>query len=79
MAGYIKKHFPKCKIIFLGRNYTKDVVALSEHVDEFISWDENKTLPKADVIVHVFPVKEIARAAKKAGIAFAAACTGRAE
>ncbi len=68
MAGYIKKHFPKSKIIFLGRNYTKDVVALSEHVDEFISWDETKTLPKADIIVHVFPVKEISSAAKKAGI-----------
>ncbi|HWY10636.1 MAG TPA: glycosyltransferase family 9 protein [Bacteroidia bacterium] len=68
MAGYIKKYFPKCRIIFLGRNYTKDVVALSEHVDEFISWDETKILPTADVIVHVFPVKEIARAATKSGI-----------
>jgi heptosyltransferase-3 len=77
MAGYIKKHFPKCKIIFLGRNYTKDVVALSEHVDEFISWDETKTLPKADVIIHVFPVKEIARAAKKAGIGLRVGTTNR--
>lgn len=77
MAGYIKKYFPKSKIIFLGRNYTKDVVALSEHVDEFISWDERKELPKADVIVHVFPVKEIAKAAKKAGIALRVGTTNR--
>lgn len=85
MAGYIKKHFPKCKIIFLGRNYTRDVVALSEHVDEFLSWDEIKDLPakeiqtklKADVIVHVFPVKEIAQAAKKAGIALRVGTTNR--
>ena len=77
MAGYIKKHFPKSKIIFLGRNYTRDVVALSEHVDEFISWDETKVLPKADVIVHVFPVKEIARAAKKAGIHLRVGTTNR--
>lgn len=77
MAGYIKKNFPKCRIIFLGRNYTKDVIALSEHVDEFISWDETKTLPKADAIIHVFPVKEIARAAKKAGIGLRVGTTNR--
>lgn len=77
MAGYIKKHFPKSKIIFLGRNYTRDVVGLSEHVDEFISWDETKVLPKADVIIHVFPVKEIASAAKKAGIGLRVGTTNR--
>ncbi len=77
MAGYIKKYFPKCKIIFLGRNYTRDVVALSEHVNEFISWDETKVLPKADVIVHVFPLKEIAQAAKKARINLRVGTTNR--
>lgn len=77
MAGYIKKFFPKSRIIFLGRNYTRDVVALSEHVDEFISWDETKELPKADVIIHVFPVKEIARAAKKARINLRVGTTNR--
>jgi ADP-heptose:LPS heptosyltransferase len=77
MAGYIKKYFPKSKIIFLGRNYTRDVVALSEHVDEFISWDEIKELPQVDVILHVFPVKEIARAAKKSGIRLRVGTTNR--
>lgn len=70
MAGYIKQHFPNCKIIFLGRNYTRDVVALSKHVNEFVSWDDvevRKNL-KADVILHVFPVKEIAKQAKQNGI-----------
>lgn len=70
MAGYIKKHFPKCKIIFLGRNYTRDVVALSEYVDEFVSWDDKEARKnlKADCIIHVFPVKEIAQQAKANGI-----------
>ena len=70
MAGYIKKHFPKCKIIFLGRNYTRDVVALSEYVDEFVSWDDTEARKnlKADCIIHVFPVKEIAQQAKTNGI-----------
>lgn len=70
MAGYIKKHYPKCKVIFLGRNYTKDVVGLSQYVDEFASWDDveaRKNL-KADVIVHVFPVNEVAQQAKQNGI-----------
>jgi ADP-heptose:LPS heptosyltransferase len=40
MAGLIKKHFPKSTIVFLGRNYTKDVIALSKHVDEFINYDD---------------------------------------
>jgi heptosyltransferase III len=77
MAGYIKKYFPSCRVIFLGRNYTRDVVALSEHIDEFISWDETKDLPKADVIIHVFPVKEIARAARRSGIGLRVGTTNR--
>ena len=77
MAGYLKKHFPNCRIIFVGRNYTRDVVALSEHVDDFISWDETHTLPKAHAIVHVFPVKKIALAAKKSEIGLRVGTTNR--
>lgn len=77
MAGYLKEYFPKCKIIFLGRNYTRDVVALSKYVDEFISWDETKVLPNADLIIHVFPVKEIASAAKETGISLRVGTTNR--
>ncbi len=77
MAGYIKKHFPKCRIIFVGKNYTRDVVALSEHVDDFISWDETHTLPRADAIVHVFPQGEIAKAAKKSKIPLRVGTTNR--
>ena len=79
LAGIIKKHLPTCKIIFLGRNYTKDVIALSQHVDEFMSYDDILKLNgaqqisaikqlQATHIVHVFPVKAIAFLAKRAGI-----------
>jgi hypothetical protein len=79
MAGLIKKYFPKSTIVFLGRNYTKDVIALSEHVDEFINYDDLEKLSlqeriaelkkiNADVFVHVFPKKEIAQLAKSACI-----------
>ena len=79
MAGIIKQFLPQSNIIFLGRNYTKDVIALSEHVDEFVSYDDILKLnPNEQIdafkklnathIIHVFPVKEIARLAKQAGI-----------
>jgi heptosyltransferase-3 len=79
MAGIIKQFLPQSKLIFLGRNYTKDVIALSEHVDEFVSYDDVLKLNeldkieafkklKATHIIHVFPLKEIAQLAKKAGI-----------
>lgn len=79
MAGIIKKALPKSRVVFLGRNYTKDVVALSEHVDDFVSYDELLKHSEKDQIlylkkigashiVHVFPVRHIAMLAKKAGI-----------
>lgn len=79
MAGLMKKYFPTCHIIFLGRNYTKSVVALSEYVDEFVSWDDNDSVEKiqADILVHVFPVKEIAVWAKKQNIAMRVGTTNR--
>lgn len=79
MAGLIKQYLPNVRIIFLGRNYTKDVVALSEHIDQFVSWDDKEAVGKlhADCIVHVFPVKEIAVWAKKAGISTRIGTTNR--
>ncbi len=79
MAGWIKARFPECRIYFLGRSYTRDIVGLSAHVDEFINYDELEALSQkekiqrlksfnADVFVHVFPKKQIARLAKSAAI-----------
>lgn len=79
IAGIIKQFLPQSNLIFLGRNYTKDVIALSEHVDAFVSYDDILKLTpqeqinafksiKATHIIHVFPVKAIAFLAKKAGI-----------
>ncbi len=79
MAGIIKQQLPNCKIIFLGRNYTKDVITLSEYVDEFVSYNDVLKLSiseqisifkklNATHIIHVFPVKEIAHLAKNSGI-----------
>lgn len=79
MCGYLKHLLPHAKIIFLGRTYTAPVIACSESIDEFLNYDEIKALEpyyqidflksKAfDIILHVFPNKEIASLARKAGI-----------
>ena len=89
VAGVLKELFPDSRIIFLGKDYTHDVVALSSHVDEFISWDDIVRLEDdgkkahvfrdtgADTIIHIFPDRDIARLAKKAGIKIRIATTGR--
>ncbi|MBA3682793.1 MAG: glycosyltransferase family 9 protein [Bacteroidetes bacterium] len=72
----------------MGRSYTKDVIALSKHVDGFINYDEIEKLETkkqvdhlkefaADVFVHVFPKKEIAWLVKSAGIPMRVGTTNR--
>jgi ADP-heptose:LPS heptosyltransferase len=71
--------YPKSHLVFLGRKYTKPVVSVYQGVDAFEEWDRFASLSKPeqierikklniDVIIHVFPKKEIATIAKKAGI-----------
>lgn len=79
LAGIIKSVFPACFVIFLGKNYTRDIAGLSKNIDRFIALEDIEMHnPKAkvtffkelnaDAIIHVFPRKEIATLAKKAGI-----------
>lgn len=79
MCGKIKERWPSCTISFLGRGYTQGIIEACEHVDEYLNWDEIKTQSpaeqiaaleacEADVIIHVYPRKEILWLAKKAGI-----------
>jgi heptosyltransferase III len=88
MAGVLKKYFPACKIYFLGRTYTKEIILLSEHVDEFINYDEIISLSlkeqvekiksiNADIFLHVLPKKEIALLAKRAGVPLRVGTTNR--
>jgi heptosyltransferase III len=79
MCNWLKAQFEGVKIVFLGRNYTRDIVTCFPAVDEFFSYDELEMLPvqarveavkqwKADVFIHVYPHKELAKLAKKAKI-----------
>jgi len=79
LASYLKSLEPGRKIIFLGRNYTKAIIEACPDVDIFANWDDISGLSKkeqtemfksfnANTIIHVFPKKEVAFLAKKAGI-----------
>ncbi|MCK5856156.1 MAG: glycosyltransferase family 9 protein [Bacteroidales bacterium] len=79
LAGIIKEYYPDSKILFLGKSYTKDIISISKHVDQFINWSDIDKLAtneqinvfkeySIDTIIHVFPNKDIARIAKSAGI-----------
>lgn len=79
MLGIIKKQFPKIKIYFLAKNYSKAIIDSTENVDEFVSYNELEKLSKQqqvryikdlkiDALIHVFPNRLIARIAKKAGV-----------
>ena len=80
LAGVLRKHFSDCRIIFLGKTYTRPLIESCEYIDQFVDWDEVSGISSpearveafrvlnADIIVHVFPVKEICCLSKKAGI-----------
>lgn len=88
LAGLLRKQYPGATISFLGQSYTQAIINACEHIDEFINWQEISALPEgeqvqrfrninAELIIHVFPRKEIARLAKKAGISERMGATGR--
>lgn len=88
LAGLLKQIFPYLRISFLGMPYTKDVIEACHHIDHFIDWQSVKNMPdkesvrllkslNAEVIIHVFPRKQIARLAKKAGIPIRIGASGR--
>ncbi|MES2389380.1 MAG: glycosyltransferase family 9 protein [Bacteroidota bacterium] len=74
LAGMLKERFPNCRALFIGRAYTKEVILASIHVDEFLDRDQVIANPEllsntgAEAIIHVFPDKQIAKAAWKARI-----------
>jgi ADP-heptose:LPS heptosyltransferase len=76
---WLKRRFPDCTIYFLASAYTEPVISCFPEIDHIIRWDELKEKTETEQIaqlqaldleacVHVFPKKEIAKLAKKAGI-----------
>ncbi|QNE40718.1 glycosyltransferase family 9 protein [Hymenobacter sp. NBH84] len=79
VAGWLKQTFPECRVVLLGRTYTLPVADACPWVDAFLNFDELLTLSvaeqvqqlrqvQADLVVHVFPNKTIARLARLANI-----------
>lgn len=88
MAAVLKKEFPGCHILFLGKTYTSEVIRCCANVDRFLDWDQVKRLSPeqqvaelkatgADVIIHAFPCAAIARLAKRAEINLRVGASGR--
>lgn len=68
----LKLRFPKVHLVFLGKSYTKDIIAACVYVDAFLNWDDLQQFPEkesiarlkkidAAAILHVFPNKQIAK------------------
>lgn len=79
ICAWLKEQSLNVRIIFLGKGYTKPIVEAYDLVDQFVDWNDYINVPKtdkiqsfrnlkADVIIHVFPDKEIASLAKKARV-----------
>lgn len=74
LAGYLKKALPGIQIYFIGKAYTAPVIISCGFVDVFLEREEVLRSPEmlgdigANAIIHVFPDRQIARAAYKAGI-----------
>jgi ADP-heptose:LPS heptosyltransferase len=88
MAGVLRSLYPSARILFLGRSYTKDIIAACKYIDGFLNWDEWRGLSVGEAaaamaatgagcIIHVFPDKAIARVALKARIAERIGTTNR--
>jgi heptosyltransferase III len=84
----LREHFPHVRITFLGNSYTKPVLSCAEYIDNIIEWDilSEKTERdciqifkslNAQAILHMFPQKDVAKAAFKAGIPIRAGTSHR--
>jgi ADP-heptose:LPS heptosyltransferase len=79
LARALKEKYPSSKITWFGKTYTQAIIKACKYVDDFLNYDEWIKLTNsekveqlksmnASTIIHVFPRKEIARAAKDAKI-----------
>jgi ADP-heptose:LPS heptosyltransferase len=79
MAGVLKREFPESQVSLLVRRTTSPVARYCRHVHAVLNWDEIERLPAreqveilkrvgADVIIHIYPNRAIARRARQAGI-----------
>lgn len=79
LSGCIKARYPGAEVFYLVKNYTSAVCRLSRNIDGLLFWDEIENIQEAeriekiksynfDLVIHVFPVKNIAKLCHKAQI-----------
>lgn len=75
LAGYLKQLYPEAEIVFLCRGYAAAVVAQCRHVDQVLTLEELGTdlarglrQTGCDTVLFAFPRRELAYAARRAGI-----------
>lgn len=74
LAGYLKSVSEKNQIFFIGKAYTKAIIETSEFIDTFLDREDILVNPKtladinADLIIFIFPDKELAKMANKVNI-----------
>jgi heptosyltransferase-3 len=74
LAGYLKSIIPDVLIYFIGKKYTHPIIDACVHIDFFLDKDDLLAQPlilqelNADVIIHIFPDRQIANLAKRANI-----------
>lgn len=70
-AGLLKREIPDAQIVWIGKAYTRDLIASCKHVDAFQDATELLTCPEKwqfDAVVHVFPSLSLAKAAARARV-----------
>jgi ADP-heptose:LPS heptosyltransferase len=79
MAGIVKRVYPESEVVFLAQGYLEPVLEACPSVDRVLDWTALAGQPpgsiaaalaevEADAIVHVFPDRAIAQAARRAAI-----------
>jgi ADP-heptose:LPS heptosyltransferase len=79
LVALLRRQYPAAEICFLGSHYTKDIVDACENIDAFLDWTAISSMDaksriaeigrqRFDVVLHVFPQKQIAAACKRARV-----------
>ncbi len=69
LCGFIKKHSPNTRIVFIGRSYTQAIVEACPFVDEFLNFDMRAISSlKVEACVFAFPDAEVMKWVKAQGV-----------
>ncbi len=69
LCGFIKKHSPNTRIVFIGRSYTQAIVEACPYIDEFLNFDKrSESNLNVDACVFAFPDAEVMKWVKAQGV-----------